>query len=583
MTRTTGTIQPTGQPSYANMLATEIWLNCFRFCHEKQLRKLSRVCRYFRDLTQPLLFRNQSTYAPYPAMLERSNWIKSTQKLHRTTKRLLRLAAGVHAASVRSWSFSGGSGSLVLPPAITNIQILWDKWLQVLHTFKTTLGAYQRLIRLHLIDMTIDETFRETMASLPFLEHVTLDTCEILHEGPLLQLRTLTVHGPYGPRAGNADRALHIVAPHTLRHLALDSSPQSTAVLRALAADPLPHLTHLKLSLVDANIDLVFSCLNAAPRLESIDVHDGTSEGIPHRLLPTSIPALRSFTGSHGLAGLFVSGRPVADVELQPHRFDMTTDKIIAALHAISGASVPLRCLDIGADIPHSDMNAVFGAIGALFPDLRKLTTRLLDPPHTSFAWSDQIDVSDDEDADEAVDAVDERTVELSDDGTIDCASSESSFDSEYSSDNESADTPEPMLPGYMYEPSAPPTPPPTSDPAPATDADTAVKILMRAIAADEVALPAHLEELVFMQESFVWSGPLPFPLADQQRALLALERRLPALRIVTFAADRDEWVRDRDVWARDYADYFDYGWMRRKTVKVVSLVWNSDGTRVGV
>lgn len=86
----------------------------------------------------------------------------------------------------------------------------------------------------------------------------------------------------------------------------------------------------------------------------------------------------------------------------------------------------------------------------------------------------------------------------------------------------------------------------------------------MRAIAADELVLPAHLEELVFMQESFVWSGPLPFLLADQHRALLALERRLPALRIVTFAADRDEWVRDRDVWTRDYADYFDYGWMRR-------------------
>ncbi|KAJ7131195.1 hypothetical protein C8R44DRAFT_774480 [Mycena epipterygia] len=78
----------------------------------------------------------------------------------------------------------------------------------------------------------------------------------------------------------------------------------------------------------------------------------------------------------------------------------------------------------------------------------------------------------------------------------------------------------------------------------------------LRAIAADELALPAHLEELVFMQESFVWSGPLPFPAG-----------RPLSTRAAACAPHGHVRCGQGRVGAQPRcvdADYFDYGWIRR-------------------
>ncbi|KAJ6579163.1 hypothetical protein DFH09DRAFT_338744, partial [Mycena vulgaris] len=370
--------------------------------------------------------------------------------------------------------FCGDSGRpLVLPPRITNIQILQDTWLKVLHTFKTTLGAYQCVTTVQISNLAIDQPFRDTLSSLPLLEDLNLDQCEITGRvGMLLPLRRLTM---VGPRVTRSEDALQLVVPETLQHLVLTGSSETKPLLATFTGHILQQLRHIEIRFSsEPHIALFFSVLDACPHLESIHLHDlfENVPDIPKALPQTTIPGLESFTGSASIVGLFVSGRPVVEVELRCSAHGTTIRDTLPALRAISSTSLPLRRLKLSYDIPAKDMLEVFGAITALFPELRELTTQLFDPPHRVFHWDTVSDANSDEDS-TTDDRIDNRMVELSDDGTMDYPSSDSSFDSDYESGDEEAPShPEPTLPGYIYNLSAPPAPL-GLDPEPPTDADT--------------------------------------------------------------------------------------------------------------
>ncbi|KAJ7458625.1 hypothetical protein FB451DRAFT_1372293 [Mycena latifolia] len=595
--------------NYVDRLPTEIWLNCFTFCRLSQLRRLVLVCRYFRALAQPLLFRHQRIETPYRISMTRPCWISTTRSIHRTGQIITRLAASTHASSVRSWHFSGYGGQMDLPRNITNIQLLWDTWLRVRQILETTLGAYQRLTTLHLEYLTIDEAFRATLASLPLLADLTLATCEIpARSGALLPLRKFVVTGPRREERtsvsddsddeGTSDAededhdepesedVLEIVSPNTLRCLTLEGWPECTAVLAALARQALPNLTHLSVHLHELNADLFLNCLDVAPRLESVDLQHRDSDVptmLPAQLPDSSIPALTTFTGTQTLAGLFMSSRPVVEVTLHPYASGTAAfNEILPALRDISGTARTLHRLTISEPIPFTEIHAVFGAIGATFPELHELTTHLRDP---SRAPDDDLDEEDA--ALSFVDSeIDDRMVELPDDDENDESFTSLRCESYRDWDFhilcggwEPRPVPDPILPGCMYDPEASaPTPPALDFPAPTeSNPDNALHILIRALSSGTIALPPHLEVLRFTQPP-TWDPPA-FPLADQHRAILLLERRLTALREVAFAADREGWVRDREVWTRNYSSVPLV--QAQGFVRIGSLVWKSDGTRI--
>jgi hypothetical protein len=256
---TTTLMESAPEIRYVDKLPTELWLKCFHFCRNKQFRRLSRVCRYFHNLAQPLLFETQTAIAPDDwAILNHSRRRSATIDSHRTFQRLTRLVTSPHVSSVRIWDFLNNP-RLVLPwpTNITNIDIqaLRDAWIRVLDMFKSTLGSYQRLTTLYLRDVVIDKVFWDTLASLPVLEDLTFKECEFMAiegGGLRLPLRNLTV-GNLRQSGPLSHDALDIVMPATLQRLVLDRSSQSTGVLAALAGHMLPNLIHVKIHLCAAN------------------------------------------------------------------------------------------------------------------------------------------------------------------------------------------------------------------------------------------------------------------------------------------------------------------------------------------
>ncbi|KAJ6450203.1 hypothetical protein C8R45DRAFT_764798, partial [Mycena sanguinolenta] len=92
---------------YLHILATELWLACWTLCSRRQLRRLTLVCKLFRDICHPLIFQHQTTDAQREPFTE-DNWTQRLRGLHRAAVRLDALAGSTHVGLVHSWKFVGG-------------------------------------------------------------------------------------------------------------------------------------------------------------------------------------------------------------------------------------------------------------------------------------------------------------------------------------------------------------------------------------------------------------------------------------------------------------------------------------------
>lgn len=95
-------------------------------------------------------------------------------------------------------------------------------------------------------------------------------------------------------------------------------------------------------------------------------------------------------------------------------------------------------------------------------------------------------------------------------------------------------------------------------------------------IDAGRIVLPPHLEVLRFTQQP-AWLVRTEFDSHAQHRAILTLERFCPTLTEIVFCGYQDVWTRARDVWTRDH--FLPRGRFTRGR-KLISLVWNAEGTR---
>ncbi|KAJ7452638.1 hypothetical protein FB451DRAFT_1565910 [Mycena latifolia] len=514
-------------------------------------------------LCEPLLFQSQVVLAPH---VQARNWISTTHNLHFTAYRLTELANSAHASSVRTWYWVGSSalGDLVDRfPQIINIRILQDTWFRVVKIFTTTLGAYQRLVSLYLDGLRIDTEFRATLDSLTRLQELSLLNCEIVaRTGALLPLRRFELQ-VQGPTPSELDE-LHIVAPDELQSLILDGSSEGARLLSALFIHSLPRLVDLTITLPE---DIVFHLLGRVPLLASLIIKNWSipsSMTVPDKLLETTIPALTAFRGPDTLAGLLVYGRPVVDITLQG--FASATDA------EILDASAPLTSLEIQPQLRPEFVPELFAVIGSLFPSLRELSVGLSQPPPSSDDDADQDDQGvpdeeEDEDMYQEEAVVDDRMVELYE-GSVDAASE--TFDVDYQNEEPPA-APTVELPGHLYIPSEPACPP-VFDEAQMLPSSDPLWTVMAMIYTSRALLPPRLEAL-HLTQIFV------FPLAQQHRAILALERLLPALTQIRVGG-HGSWIHTGSVWQRQFYSSLriisqTYKFLTRGFYKIVWLkVW---------
>lgn len=201
--------------------------------------------------------------------------------------------------------------------------------------------------------------------------------CEIVaRRGGLLPLRSF---GLIGCGTLSEDQLL-IVDPDRLQCLDIDGSTDARCLLSSLIGHPLPRLFHLGVELTPTVATPLFVCLNSCPQLKTVEIKNRfiqSSVVVPHELPETTIPALESFLGSERVVHLFVSNRPVIDIELRNSALEPTASRIATALRDMSSTSVPLQTLHIEAHILCSYVLESFTVICSLFPELRHFSVML--------------------------------------------------------------------------------------------------------------------------------------------------------------------------------------------------------------
>ncbi|KAJ6573172.1 hypothetical protein DFH09DRAFT_1152451 [Mycena vulgaris] len=546
--------------AYGPTLPPEIWGRCWSYSSPRDLRRL----------VFPLQFQNQSFTAPDFYEIDRESWIQTTRGLHRSTLRLSKLAASAHVSSVRSWNFEGTFDYAELPnkfPNVLNVNLVEETYLKMVGIFTDTLGGYQNLRSLRLASLTIDAPFRETLALVPRLKDLDINTCHITGRmGAPLSLQTFTLRRSlFSGRQtqDHCDDPFEIVSPRPLRVLKLDGCRDSLAFLAVLANETSPfiNLVTLSVELSDAAAKPFLAFLERCPQLTSLDLSKSTLSHpnlIP--LPPTAIPRLQSFTGPRGLAAMFISDRPVSAVTLPETLRRSVEDKalgtdILSEVADLAHSSTAVHSLSMAAPIEIAP--ELLAVIATQLPDLRELDLLLKEPPPVRSPGDNPglWNYSDSEGS-ESEEDVDERTVELSDDGSLESVRSFGYFSMSFSDDEDERPAPIPdvLLPGHMYRTSGEVSPP---APAQAAAIDTApaptsLPRLLDQICAGGAALPAPLISLRF-GKPWVWNTQriTPLTLADEHRVVLALEKQQPALRELEFAVYDTAWTRHGDVWLK--------------------------------
>ncbi|KAJ6486997.1 hypothetical protein C8R45DRAFT_1214255 [Mycena sanguinolenta] len=371
---------------YLHILATELWFACWTLCSPRQLRRLSLVCKLFRDICLPLIFQHQIIESP-GERLRKDNWIERLHKLHRAAVRLDALAGSMHVASVHSWKFVCGTFLLPSVTAIEHIGLVTPTYERLLNTFSTTLCLYRNLRSLRLEALVIDTPFRNALSELSRLENLGLDPCDIVgRNGFVMSLRSFTisaptpkVHAPAVPR-----EPLWIVAPDSLHTLHLDAPSETAPLLTAFRRAQFPRLVTLSLQHL-SDLDMFLAFLARCPELEVLKittVHPDVIVSLPqYTLSHVAIPALQDLTVHGEMLGFFSLNRPITMVKIlnnPPTRWKQSVEDFTpSVLTDLLTASVPLLSLSI----PETSKTPEFlASITSLFPQLKQCSIHLKRP-----------------------------------------------------------------------------------------------------------------------------------------------------------------------------------------------------------
>ncbi|KAJ7667037.1 hypothetical protein B0H17DRAFT_1143015 [Mycena rosella] len=452
---------------------------------------------------------DQRFSAPHRIHLDVHSWIGITLALHRTYLRLRKLSDSDAYASL------------------------------VLQRFTATLGRYQKLRALTLDGFFIGPgRFRDTLASLTQLEELNLSGCNVVGSSRrTLNLRKFTVSGKRATKGERRD-PLQLVSPDALSCLKVDGSAVGIDVLQSLAGQTLALLVDLALQLTPPIADIFFTSIvnDGFPRLERLHVtHVSHTTVLLARIALTALPLLQSFKGPLEFLRVFIPDHPVTFICVSPPSIasTATTPDILAALADIAKSSAAPHALELQLQIDGSP--EVFAALISLLPELRQLSLQLKEPsrfwPPLVTADLGSPDLSEDEWADSEID---ERTVELSDDGSLESVASDVS--AALAHDDRVLELPATLKPGYMY--GAPMSYRYGKEYAPPDDLvhDEDPELfpgVVEGMCTGRIALSPHLEVLRFGQPSWTTNGA--FGTNDHHHALLRLGALNPVLREISF------------------------------------------------
>ncbi|KAJ7092516.1 hypothetical protein C8R43DRAFT_1244580 [Mycena crocata] len=545
---------------YCADVATEVWVRCWSQASSKDLRRLVLVCRYFRDICQPILFEHQQFEAPSSGSIHRNIWTWVVYKLHLSGVRIRKMAGSPHVSSVRSWHFGGSFSFPALidsHPSIVNIGLPPES------PFPTP------------EDIILDAPMREALATLPRLQTLELISCDVHSpSGPVLQIQDLTWGrlSYYHPHDEDPTGRFNLVSHETLKSLSLNGDNHTRALLSALSDDSkiAPNLLTISIHLSDSLLPVFLALLPGCSTLKRLEIsHSSLSAHPQGRLATTAMPRLEAYKGPRILAAFFISDRPVSILELigasgftDEHKAVAT--EIINDLTNVALSSTGVRILSTIA--PTEGARKIIKCIARQWPDLQQLSLALKEPPRpprplpADLAPDDDSDGGgdfhgDEEDSDDP--SVDERTVDLSDVQSLAARSDDESFlivdndsDDEGESESEPIPIPEILAPGYLYTTgglvSAPVDLPSAR---PVYEPKTFIEF-MDCICANIVTFPPSLETLSFEKLWPTRRDSKPLTLGDYHRVVLALDRRLPSLRMVDFG-HRQIWRRHRSTWTQ--------------------------------
>ncbi|KAJ6450169.1 hypothetical protein C8R45DRAFT_120581 [Mycena sanguinolenta] len=387
-----------GTTPYLHILATELWLACWTLCSRRQLRRLTLVCKLFRDICHPLIFQHQTIDAQREPFTE-DNWTRRLRGRHRAAVRLDALAGSAHVGSVHSWKFVPGIYVLSESSTIPHSELVHTTYARLLKTFSTTLGLYHNLRSLHVEALVIDAPFRQILSNLSRLENLALCSCDIVaRDGFVMSLRSFTIsaqestvwHIVMVPR-----EPLRIVAPDSLHTLHLDAPGETASLLTAFGRARFPHLVVLSLQHL-SDLDMFLAFLAQCPGLAVLKiatVHPDIIASPPKYTLPRdTTPALRNLTIRGEMLGFFSLNRPIDTVTILNERRSFWRRLLEARIRPLATpveyftpavlndllkTSVPLLSLSIPETSPTLEL---LNSITSLFPQLKDFSIHIKQP-----------------------------------------------------------------------------------------------------------------------------------------------------------------------------------------------------------
>ncbi|KAJ6582569.1 hypothetical protein DFH09DRAFT_1360422 [Mycena vulgaris] len=246
---------------------------------------------------------------------------------------------------------------------------------RVVSTFCATRGLYRNLSCLHIKHLFIDAAVRDTLGSPSRLEDLTLFKCTVVARQRFLRLKRIAIMSGWKPRG--SEGPLQITSPVSLRALAVDLSSEVRPLITRFGPEPLPHLVHLSIAVVDkAAVGTVFHFLEQCPQLQSPEIWRFNDQPTLPAVRPTTVPRLRTLTRPPKLMQLLVPNRPVSGVTVLIERTKITSEDLIPACMNISRRAPPIRPPSLPCLAPLSELLA---PILRLFPDLSELTITVVD------------------------------------------------------------------------------------------------------------------------------------------------------------------------------------------------------------
>lgn len=235
--------------SFLFRLPPEIWNECWGHCidNENDLNALSLTCRPFQAICQPLLFRNQIYWAPFPEDIQkRKTWSPTTKRLIRSGKRILLLAQDdTLRAMVRHWEFHGSWELDYYPPPGARMKRLLKAFHAVEENFMLSIPLFTNLRGLRIHNIDVQASVFAAIGSLPHLKSLEFVECILDEDTPHhLPLRMFSSAAHPKNTEHEHSSPSHLVSPYTIEDLRVLCHEAAQVFLPPLlAASALPCLT----------------------------------------------------------------------------------------------------------------------------------------------------------------------------------------------------------------------------------------------------------------------------------------------------------------------------------------------------